>query len=62
MLQKMAETSSLPKIGDKELVVGNMVAETCILFLLSHELSSMYPRGNRTSYSRMLHGYWETEH
>lgn len=32
MLEKMAGTGSRPKIGNKELVVGNMVAETCILF------------------------------
>ena len=28
MLQKVAETGSLPKIRNKELVVGNMVAAT----------------------------------
>lgn len=32
MLEKMSETGSMPKTRNKELVVGNMVAETCILF------------------------------
>lgn len=62
MLQKITETGRLSKIGNNGLVVGNLVAETCILVYLSHEPSSTYPRSNKTSYSRMLHGYWETEH